>query len=392
MFEKFVLEKITKENEIIGKIVDAASMEGMITKTEIVNSRLSDFTKNYLFNEASDKINQDEFDTKIEKSNKLYFNYTIRPKWTMLTFLFNNFESRPPNEIIRKLDLFPFYTFYIDSIKNFISDNSPIFCTKGEITSIIDRTNKAIESRLSEDINHPKIKNFFLQVFKLKYESEDKINLESTIPYSFVKIFLEDKSLENIEKKFHSVKGINDEYEINLKDIIKVMTDKYAAKEPEDVKIITPEVKAEVIIKAQAELPGSKTPEKPIANESKNIKKPGVPKITEKKEIYSSDLIKADERKKSQDTEVKNVIDQVNLKYNVKDLFNDKLLEKISVKVYNSDLIYRDKSFGKLSNYKTWFEASNHLKEIFKINSVEIYNKDVISFVDILNDYYRNKE
>ncbi|MEO8447757.1 MAG: hypothetical protein ABI528_09695, partial [bacterium] len=208
MFEKFVLEKIKKENEIIGKIVDTAAMEGMVTKTEIVNSGLSDFTKNYLFNEASDKINQDEFDTKIEKSNKLYFNYTIRPKWTMLTFLFNNFESRPPSEIIRKLNQFPFYTFYTDSIKNFISDNSPIFCTKGEIASIIDRTNKAIEKRLSEDINHTKIKNFFLQVFKLKYESEDKINLESTIPYSFVKIFLEDKSLENIEKKFHSIKGI----------------------------------------------------------------------------------------------------------------------------------------------------------------------------------------
>jgi hypothetical protein len=45
----------------------------------------------------------------------------------------------------------------------------------------------------------------------------------------------------------------------------------------------------------------------------------------------------------------------------------------------------------KLSNFKTWFEASNHLKEIFLANDVDIYNKDVVFFVDTLNDYYTER-
>ena len=67
-------------------------------------------------------------------------------------------------------------------------------------------------------------------------------------------------------------------------------------------------------------------------------------------------------------------------------------MDKILSKVYKSDLTDKEKSFSKLSNFKTWPEASKHLKEIFKTNQVDLYNKDIISFVNILNDYYKNRE
>ena len=98
-------------------------------------------------------------------------------------------------------------------------------------------------------------------------------------------------------------------------------------------------------------------------------------------EIVSRTLIEPEDSEKTTDEPVAAV----------KKLFTDKQFDKILDKVYNSDIEHVARSFMKLSNYKTWFEASNHLKEVFKINGVDIYNKDVINFVDTLNDYYSER-
>ena len=52
----------------------------------------------------------------------------------------------------------------------------------------------------------------------------------------------------------------------------------------------------------------------------------------------------------------------------------------------------RERSYEKLSSFKTWFEASNHLKEIFLSNDVDIYNKEVVKFVNTLNEYFKKQE
>ncbi len=219
MYEKFVEGKTLSEKETVLDFDD-------VSEEKIIKSGLSDFSKNFILYDFKEDLNKDELISRVEKSNKLYFNYTIRPKWTLINFLFSNFESRPPGEIIKKLNVFPFYKFYADSISDFIKENFQIFITKKEITSIIDETNKVIHEKLTNDISGLKIKNFFLYLFKLKYD-ESEINLESTVPYSFIKIFLNDKSYFALDKKFEAVRNIKDESEISLKDIIKILNDKF---------------------------------------------------------------------------------------------------------------------------------------------------------------------
>jgi len=362
MFEKFVQGKIEYENDIIQNLTE-------ISRESIVKSNLSEFTKNFILEDFSQKTDVDTLLTKVQKSNKLYFNFTIRPKWTLLTFLFNNFESRPQKEILKKLDTFPFYKFYTDSISNFINDNFQIFTTKGEISALIDDTNKAIYNKLTTDITNQKIKNFFLQLFQLKYDNESNYNLESTIPYSFIKIFLTDKDYSDLEKKFHKINNLNDESEISLKDILKVLMDKFSniekkeKQKPEDIKSL----KTEPVLPVRIEFAEEKT---------------------ESKIIYSENLLKAVKEKKDSD-EVTLPIDKVK---NIRNLFDERLTRKVLDKVYGADIIYLERSFEKLSDYKTWLEATNHLKEIFQINRVDIYNKDVIKFVEVLNGYFKKME
>lgn len=422
MFEKFVLRKIDIENNVLQKLIESISEGENITKKLILSSELSDFTKNYLMFDYSEKEGYEELSSKISKSNKLYFNYTIRPGWTLQTFLFNNFESRPPNDILKKINLFTFYSFYTEAIKDFISDNSQIFITKNEVTSIIDHTNKAIYEKLITEINNAKIKNFFLQIFILKYDSESNFNLESTIPYAFIKIFLDDKSFSDLEKKFSSLKGMTGETEVSLKDIIKILIGKYHLQEKisqisktdateENPAIHAPvnDMKKEpglnreklkdddIIISGVTKTDIKKNEDKkkstndPDVNENdvvtKNIIQPDVPERTNSAQLINTD-INIKEPVSVQNEEP--IIPKEDEK--LKGLFSEKQLEKILTKVYRSDLIYREKSFDKLRAYKTWDEASAHLKDLFRINDVDLYNKDVVTFVNILNDYYKNKE
>ncbi len=419
MFEKFVLNKIDIENSILKNLFDSIPEGDNITKKSILTSELSDFTKNYLIYEFNEKTDLEELTSKISKSNKLYFNYAIRPKWTLQTFLFNNFESRPPNEIIKKLTLFTFYSFYTDAVKDFITDNSPIFITKNEVTYLINQANQAIYEKLLNEINNAKIKNFFLQVFLLKYGSESNFNLESTIPYSFIKIFLEDKSFSELVQKFSSVKNISSETELSLKDIIKILSGKYdqqekspvISKETEPKKTVAYEVKD---VKEKIEIKEDELIEDKIEiSEIKNIiikkddekkvetKVSGLIKddvlVKNKKEdlsdnVYSTQLIST-AGELNETSEIENSETQLPPEVDkLKSLFSEKQLEKILNKVYRSDLIYREKSFAKLRDYRTWKEASEHLKYIFQINNVDLYNKYVVSFVNILNEYYQSKE
>jgi hypothetical protein len=222
---------IERETQIYNDLRASLHTDDKITQEKIVKSSLSEFTKNYIFSMVEDVNDHEQVIDRISKANKLRFNYAIRPKWTLLTYMFGNYESRPPSDIAKKLEVFPFYNFYIDSINDLLKDNFSIFITRNEISLLIDETNKAIYRKLTSDINNAKIKNFFLQIYQLSY-GEHELNLESTIPYSFIKIFLNDKYYFDLEKKFQLVKGINDEYEISLKDVIKVLMNKYVSYEP----------------------------------------------------------------------------------------------------------------------------------------------------------------
>ncbi|MBX7043665.1 MAG: hypothetical protein K1X85_12280 [Ignavibacteria bacterium] len=409
MIETFVLRMIEREKEACESLMNSVTAGEKITQESIYKSSLSEFTKNYLINMLEDADNQDEILDRITKAVKLRFNYAIRPKWTLLTYMFGSYESRPPSDISKKLELFPFYNFYIDSINDVLKDNFSIFITRNEVSLIIDETNKAIYRKLTTDINNAKIKNFFLQIFLLKYDEQD-FNLESTIPYSFIKIFLNDKYYFDIEKKFQFVKGINEEYEICLKDVIKVLMNKYDTSDKDEqikeetekpVEEAVPEIrelKTETV-PAQSEAsaieekadtkitikqPPAKEPS--VVNETKpaeleNTGKPGFMRDKETVQTVQTSVIAAEKEKSEERSNVHDISE-------IKKLFSEKQFDKILERVYNSDFEYVTRSFSKLSNYKTWFEASNHLKEVFRANEVDIYNKDVIAFVDTLNDYY----
>ena len=76
----------------------------------------------------------------------------------------------------------------------------------------------------------------------------------------------------------------------------------------------------------------------------------------------------------------------------IKRLFKKDELFHISKKVFRSSKLSMYQSFNELEEIDSWEEATRFLKALFAKNNVDLYHKDVVLFVDVLNDYFTRKE
>jgi hypothetical protein len=408
MFESLVKEKTNTEKNKIRLL-------SPISRTTLGKSELSPFIKNFIFNETQEITESDYLDELIEKGVKLQFNYTIRPKWTLLNYVYGSIESKSDNEIRHKLRVFTFYKFYPDTILNYLDEETHLYVSKSKVELLLKDTNEVLYNKLTKEISGVKIKNFLVNIFKLKYDDESKINLESAIPFSFIKIFLEDKSYDDLLKKFEVIPNLKDNTLVSYKDIIKVLTDKYTLHEvkSEDKKEIEKEDKArykkkeifEPVIITKENLQEEENEVKkdaPLKELKKEDKAPKKEINFTKYDIYSDDLIKErDEKEKEseekiieEDNEVFSETHDVETadQYEIKRLFSERELTVIREKIYTGSKTTMRNSFRALAAMNTWKDAASHLKDLYNENKVNIYHKQVVKFTDALQEHFLNKE
>ncbi len=131
MFESLVKEKINLEKSKI-RLLSPVSREA------IRKSELSPFIKNFIFNETQEITESDYLDELIEKGVKLQFNFTIRPKWTLLNYVYGSIESKSDNEIRHKLKVFTFYKFYPDTILNYLDEERHLYVSKNKVELLLN--------------------------------------------------------------------------------------------------------------------------------------------------------------------------------------------------------------------------------------------------------------
>lgn len=424
MFEEIVESKFRPLKNIAGGIKN-------ISVEEIKKSDLPAYAVNFILAEQVEVNDINLLNSLLEKSVKLIVNYTLRPKWTILNYLFGNYDSKPADEILRKTEVFRFYRYYVDLLSNNIKDNALMFITQEEVKDLIDEANKVVLDKLIKDTSSIKIKNFFSQVYKLKYGDDREINLDWSIPYLFIKLFLEDKCFQYLIEKFKVIPGLDDSMEIEMKTTIKVLTDKYYVND--DFFVLKDEAPSQKKAPPVAE-------EKPVTKEEKKETVPETPgkidlteeikpvKQEEKTEPKKSKIIIEEEKPKGiiriiknipakrflrekkvqvEKKEEKKIAESVkeeaiaeekrkarysggedNDRYKIKHLFKQEELNIITKKVFKGSKSAMHEALDELENFKTWQEASDYLKEIFLKNKVDLYNKQVVLFIDLLNDHF----
>lgn len=444
MFEEIVEKKYRPLKTIADEIKN-------LSIDTIKNSDLPVYAINFLIAEQIEITDNNVLDSMLEKSVKLIVNYSLRPRWTIINYLFGGFDSKPSDEILRKVEVFHFYRYYVDLIKNHIKDDSLLFITQDEVNFLINEANKVVLEKLVNDTSSIKIKNFFSQVYKLKYGDDKEINLDWSIPFLFIKLFLEDKDFPELLEKFNIIPGLDDTMEIEMKTAIKVLLGKYYVNDdffvlkdaptipktesPKiEIKETNPEenevkkIKEEIPVKvngvhAVSELPDVKikkveeikTPDNPEdrKEESKTpIEEKSKPQEEEKLRgiirIIKNIPIKKFHREKKvpeeekpieeikEPVEEKNKIPhrsrRINGEEKIKHLFKGEELKAIQKKIFKDSKTETYKVFDELDNFDNWNDASEYLKEIFSKNRVSLYNKYTVLFIDILNDHFNKTE
>lgn len=428
MFEEIVEKKYNPLKIITGELKT-------ISPDTIKNSDLPIYAINFLSAEQIEINDRHTLDTLLEKSVKLIVNYSLRPKWTIVNYFFGGFDSKPADEILRKAEVFRFYRYYIDLITNHINDNALMFLTQDEVKYLADEANKVVLEKLVKDTSSVKIKNFFSQVYKLKYGDDKEINLDWSVPFLFIKLFLEDKGFTELLEKFSIIPGLDDTMEIEMKTAIKVLTDKYYVngdffvlkdepkktnKEDEindtvqgkqkEIVITEKNIQPEKIdltseIKAEEKIPET-IPEKTVSEEEDKprgiiriIKNIPTKKILRKEKIISEENTKTAEEAKTGQTEGLPAEKETNVKKEkphgeekLKYLFKQEEIIYIRKKIFKDSKSAMYEAFGDLENFETWQEASDYLKGIFMKNKVDLYNKYTVLFVDLLNDHFSKIE
>lgn len=343
----------------------------------IISSRLPDFTKSFIINDGSVPKTKDELLKIIDKSIKLNLNYCIRPKWTLLSYIYANQDSKSKQEILRKTEIFTFYSFYTEPVKDLCSDDSYVSIPRAIVEDLIDEINSSIHEKLTNETTGLKIKNFFLQLYKFKYGDNTEISLDMSVPYSFIRIFLEDKGYKDIVKMFYEAGISDDNDELELKTAIKIITGKVKEtglsseeinspkKEIEEDNVLYTE-KNETVIEETAE-------SKPI--------------IENDFEGTSTTIEKETEHTISDEFEEKEKDDEHHIKY----LFKEDELKSIAKKVFKGSRYVMQDEFLEIEKLRNWREATEHLKKIFITNKVNLGDKTVILFVDVLNDYFEKR-
>lgn len=410
MLEKFVESKIKIERARIDKYDD-------ITRGDIRKSKLPAPIKRYILARFEGKLTDGEFTTLLTKAIKLNINYTIRPGWTLLSFLFGKYDSQQSEVIKEKSDIFTFYRFYIDFIINYIDEHSQVVITKDKSARFINEANRALHKKLVNKITGVKVKNFFIQLYRLAEKNQEDVSLTSTVPFLFIKTFLEDKDYTDILEKFNSVKNLSNETEISLKDCIKIVSGKFSppadekTAEPESTDIFPeedeivneidietkPDVKEEIKIESEknnnASADDGDDKDEVIVvdfhgDKDASTDTNGGTTLEKEQEIQ-------EEKKESQISKhVTSIASESNLeteKKSISRLFKHSELVNICQVVYNGDKHKMHESFRNLKEFTAWKEASEYIKEYFYNHNVDIYNKSVLLFVDVLNDYFNQQ-
>ena len=137
MFEEIVEKKFRPLKAIVDELKS-------ISLETIKNSDLPLFAINFLSAEQTEINDRNTLNELLEKSVKLIVNYSLRPKWTIVNFLFGGYDSKPADEILRKAEVFRFYRYYIDLITNHIKDNALMFLTQDDVKFLVDEANKVV--------------------------------------------------------------------------------------------------------------------------------------------------------------------------------------------------------------------------------------------------------
>ncbi|RPI18405.1 MAG: hypothetical protein EHM58_05550 [Ignavibacteriae bacterium] len=351
-------------------------------------------------------ISRQEAEDILHKSIVFNINYVIKPKSTLLKFLFGEVETRPADYINERLRYFQFYSYYTDHIIEFIAINSLYVVSVNQIEHLINEVNKKI---LTEVISVRGETNRFnliklLYYFFLDLGPNNPINIK--LPKKILSVFFQDKEFAEIKSRidgfFTDDIFIQEAIEL-IKHVEKKQVIKDDKEEQERLKVFFETAKTNLLNKDSSEKDIRKT-----VRQDEDIKQDtNVSELKSENELQFTDELKDkklefEEKIYSNDLEfaarLQDAVPPVEkTKEETDDIKTDEVFceesykKKIVKKIFNKDEADFKKTTAKILNSPDWESATYLIEELFVQNKVNFYSEEAVKFVDIIENYFTKK-
>lgn len=406
MFQDFAKRKFSDYMSMV------SFPSGRINFERIWSSNLPPFIVSFLENyipKHNIPLDKKDFEDVLDKAVVFNINYIIKPKNTLLKFLFGERETRPASYILNRLKYFQFYGYYITNIEDFIAVNSPEIVSFTQIEHLLNEVNRNIY----EEISGPRSVAHRMNLVKLLYYffhdlgENNPINIK--LPRKILSAYFADKGYNEIKQKIDSF--FSDE--IFIQEAVELM-------DPENKKLpkakidygVTDEQVQKLISKAKTEFTSRENAEREIeriikSDEEITFEEPEVNiklireqeakmPVSQKHEeeivlgdelLYSDDLLFASQF--NEITPPAQITDEDKRKRLIEDLFCEasyrkKIIKKIFRKSEDDFL----STVNSILDKRSWDEAVGIIEDLFKNNKVNLYTNESVKFVDIFQEYF----
>jgi hypothetical protein len=381
---------------------------GRISIQNILNSNLPVYISNFIINCPADKnlpINKNDFENYLNKSIVFNINYIIKPKNTILQFLFGELETRPASYIFNRLQFFQFYEFYITSIKNFINVNNLQVASRTQIEHLINEINKIILDEINNDESGVHQLNLIKLLYYFFYDLTENNPINIKLPKKILSAFFADKNFTEIKSRIDSFFS-NDIFIQEAVDLMKpdFINPKHTAKQyteiDEKVDVFIKQAKEKIINSNQTENDIEKVIADEELNQEINIKLVREHTKEDNSKIHNYEKLSFDEKLYSDDLIFETQLPQINtqIENKNKDKFSNIIDELFYKTNYKKKIIKRifknnEDNFNsfikKIIEQNSWQTASELLNDYYYNNKINLFSEEAVNLVDIIESYFK---
>lgn len=382
---------------------------GRMSYSNLKNSSLPPFIISFIEYYTPNKnipLDKKDFEEILDKAIVFNINYIIKPKNTILKFLFGEIETRPVRFIEDRLRYFQFYGYYTSQIEDFISYNSLDVLSYDQIEHLISEVNKKIYEEISAPGSDAHRMNLVKLLYYFFHDLGENNPINIKLPRKILSVYFDDKGYDNIRKR---VDGFFSE-EIFIQEAIELMDPRKvkSPKELTDVGVSDIQLK-DIITKAKTRLIDKESlnkevekillPQEQMPEEIPEInieiireQESKLPETKKKRLVISEDIYSDDLMFAAQFNDLAlpaQLTDEERKAKLIDDLFCEKTYKRKILKVIfgKDESIFKD-TVNAILERKTWLGASDLIEEYFNKFRVNYFSEEAVKFVDILHNHF----
>lgn len=386
---------------------------GRITFERIWGSTLPPFITSFLENyipKHNIPLDKKDFEDLLNKAIVFNINYIIKPKNTLLKFLFGELETRPAAYILNRLKYFQFYGYYISNIEDFIAVNSLEVVSYNQIEHLLNEVNRNIYEEISGRQSQAHRMSLVKLLYYFFHDLGENNPINIKLPRKILSAYFSDKGYHEIKKK---IDGFFSD-EIFIQEVIELI-------DPENKKLpkeaaedgITEEQIKQIISKAKTEFINKENADKEIERILKsdepldedipviNIRlireqEAKLPEVEKKRliiddEIYSDDLLFASQF--NEITPPQQITDEEKRKRLIEDLFcENSYRKKILKKIFDKDETKFKEGVNRILDKNNWDDAIILIDNLYRERKINFYSDAAVKFVDIFQNHFNNNK